>query len=161
MKRPQPDEYGEFYANYIALVNEDVFAELENQIKEVPAFLNAIPESKHNFAYAERKWTIKELLGHITDTERIMAYRSLRFSRKDETNLPGFEENEYVKNSTFDQRDFNNLVNEFTAIRQSNLFLFQTLTEEQLSFSGLANNNKVSVRALLFIMAGHVKHLSK
>ncbi len=155
---PQANEYGAFYANYIAQVTDDVLFELKNQVKSVADFMKAIPSEKQHYAYAEGKWTIKELLGHLVDTERVMSYRLLRFSRKDSTDLPGFEENDYVLNSTFLQRDFNDLIDEFTAVRKSNLYLITSLTEEQLALSGSANNNKVSVKALLFIMAGHVKH---
>jgi uncharacterized damage-inducible protein DinB len=158
INRPQPDEYGSFFANYIARVNGDVLVELENQLIAVPDFLNKIPPEKHNYAYSEGKWTVKELLGHLIDTERIMAYRLLRFSRKDPTDLPGFEENLYVSNSTFSERDLDTLGEEFAAVRKSNMYLIKSLTEEQLVLSGTANGNTVTVKALLFIMAGHIKH---
>lgn len=156
--RPQPDEYGTFFGRYVNEVSEDVLAELEDQLPEVGNFLYSIPADKHNFAYAEGKWTVKELVGHLIDTERIMAYRVLRFSRKDSTELPGFEENDFVLNSTFQTREFTNLIDEFIAVRKSNLYLIKALGPEQLDLTGIASNNKVSVRALVYIIAGHFNH---
>ncbi len=161
MKRPQPDEFIPFQQKYIDAAGENVFAELENQVTDFSAFLQAIPASKHNFAYAEGKWTIKELVGHVIDTERIMAYRMLRFARKDATPLAGFEEDEYVSNAHFSNQDFNLMVEEFALLRKANLFLFKSLTEEEINRRGVASGNVVSVRALLFILAGHVNHHRK
>ena len=161
MNRPQPDEYGEFYKGYIDSVNDDVMTELETQATEIPVFFRSIPKEKADFAYAEGKWTVKQLLGHIIDTERIMAYRLLRISRNDSTPLPGFEENDFVKYSNFSNQSFGTLIDEFEAVRKANLFLIGSLTEDQLNRKGTASGLPISVRALLFIMAGHAKHHCK
>ncbi|MBC8053052.1 MAG: DinB family protein [Sphingobacteriaceae bacterium] len=158
MKRPQPDEYGAFYKRYIDTVGDDIFKELTDQLINFPQFLRNIPVEKISYAYAEGKWTIKELLGHLIDTERIMAYRLLRFARNDSTSLPGFEENDYVKNAHFAELDFALLIEEFEAVRKANLYLFKSLNEEELNRKGEASNNPLSVRALLFIIVGHIKH---
>ncbi|MEJ6981058.1 DinB family protein [Pedobacter sp. P351] len=161
MKRPQPEDYNSFYQNYIDTVNDDVVSELADQLTSFPEFLGRVPVEKTDYAYAPGKWTLKEVLGHIIDTERIMAYRLLRFSRNDSIPLAGFEENNYVKNAHFRKEDFNTMIEEFKAVRNANLFLFRSLTEEELERKGEANNSALSVRALLFIMSGHVKHHQK
>jgi len=158
MNRPQPDEYNAYYASYIEKVNDDVLLELEQQEYSFTDFLKAVPKDKRDYAYAENKWTVKEVLGHVLDTERMMTYRLLRFSRNDPSDLAGFDEMHYIKNSGYGNRDFNSLIDEFAQLRKSNLFLFKSLTENQLALSGTANGSKVSVRALLFIIAGHLKH---
>ena len=161
MNRPQPDEYGEFYKGYIDSVSDDVMTELETQATEISAFFRSIPKEKADYAYAEGKWTFIQLLGHFIETERIMAYRLLRISRNDSTPLPGFEENDFVKYSNFSDQDFGTLIDEFEAVRKANLFLVKSLSEEQLDRRGTASGLPISVRALLFIMAGHAKHHCK
>lgn len=158
MKRPQPDEYNSFYATYIDKVGDDVLAELRDQLVSAVSFLTEIPADKTDRPYAEGKWTLKELLGHMIDTERIMAYRLLRFARNDSTVLPGYEQNDYIDNAHFNQQDFGCLVEEFAAVRKANLYLFESLTEDELNRRGEANKSPLSVRALLFILAGHLKH---
>lgn len=158
MYRPTADEYNPYYGPYIAGVADDVLNELQQQAEQFPAFIQGIPIAKENYAYAPGKWTIKELIGHIIDTERIMAYRALRFARNDDQNLPGFDENEYVKHSHYSERSLESLAEEFTLVRKANLFLFESFNEEELVRRGLANNNEVSVRALVFIIAGHLNH---
>lgn len=158
MKRPQPEEYSAYYQEYIDSVTDDVISELENQLKSFPDFLRTIPSSKTNYAYAQGKWTVKEVLGHAIDTERIMCYRLLRFARNDGTALSGFEERYYVNNAHFSQQDFEMMIEEFIALRRANMFLFQSLNDEELSRKGEANHAPLSVRALLFIIAGHLKH---
>jgi uncharacterized damage-inducible protein DinB len=158
MKRPQPDEYSAFYQTYIDKIDDDVLSELQNQSESAVTFLKSIPAEKFNYAYAEGKWTIKEVLGHIIDTERIMTYRLLRFARNDAAPLPGFEENDYIQNAHFAFLDFNVLVEELQMLRKANMYLFNSLTEGELERRGLANNAVLSVRALLFILAGHLKH---
>ena len=158
MKRPQPDEYGSFYKTYIDKAKDDVLAELEEQLLSFSSFLKSIPSDKENFAYAEGKWTVKEVLGHIIDTERIMAYRLMRVARNDDTPLPGFEENSYVQNAHFSSQDFTTMIDEFKAVRNDNLCLFKSLSEEELDRRGIASNLPVSVRSLLFIIAGHLNH---
>jgi uncharacterized damage-inducible protein DinB len=158
MNRPKPDEYGSFYAKYIDLVSDDVITELVQQAHSVPEFLRNIPKEKQDYAYGEGKWSIKELLGHLIDTERIMVYRLLRFARKDLQPLLGFEENDYVRNSHYSEREFDELVEELAQLRRSNVYFFKSISEEDLLLTGEASGCPVSVRALLFIIAGHIKH---
>lgn len=158
MNRPIADEYPLYYKGYIDTVNDDVLTELELQADSFPLFLRAIPEAKASFAYAEDKWTIKELVGHVIDTERIMAYRLLRISRNDTTPLAGFDENHYVTHAHFSDRSLSSLADEFASVRQSNMFLINTLNEEELSRVGVANEKPITARALLFILAGHLNH---
>src|SRR5688500_7536869 len=126
MKRPQAHEYNSFFQGYIDQVGDDVISELRDQLISLPEFLKTIPIEKTNYAYAEGKWTIKELFGHMIDTERIMAYRLLRFARNDSTSLAGFEENDYVKNGHFNDQDFNTMIDEFVAVRKANFYLFNS-----------------------------------
>ena len=159
MKRPESSEHPAYYTHYISLVKGDnVLKQLENQVIDIQAIISEIPEEKENFAYAPGKWTIKEVLGHIIDTERIMAYRALRFARKDQTHLSGFDENEYVVNSNYNNRTLYDIAHEFAIVRESNLALFKHFDEETLSQQGTANNNEASVRAILFMIAGHANH---
>ena len=159
MRRPEPSEYAPYYKKYIDLVKGDnPIKALENQIIAMQAFLSEIPEEKENYRYAEGKWSIKEIIGHLTDAERIFGMRALCFARKDKTPLPGFEENDYVNSGNFQKRSFYNLVHELNLVRVSHLALFKSFDEEALSQIGTANNNPVSVRALIFIIAGHEIH---
>ena len=158
MNRPTPEEFNPYYTNYIAAVADDVLTELRDQASSFPEFILQIPEGKGDYAYGPNKWTIKELLGHVIDTERVMAFRALHFGRKDVQELPGFDENDYVKNSAYEQRSLKSLDEEFVLLRKANLFLFESFAENELNQIGIANGNRVSVKALLFIMAGHVIH---
>ena len=161
MNRPQSNEFAPYYSTYIDTVSENVMGELEHQAISFPAFLNSIIPDKASYAYAEGKWTIKELVGHLIDTERIMAYRALCIARNDQTRFPGFEENEYVKNAHFNQRSLGSLAEEFAAVRKANMYLFKSLNEDELSRMGTASEKAVSVKALLYICAGHVNHHRK
>jgi uncharacterized damage-inducible protein DinB len=158
MKRPQPDEYSAFYQTYIDKVDDDVLSELKDQIESLTTFLKSIPPEKTDYAYAEGKWTVKEVLGHMMDNERIMTYRLLRFARNDASPLPGYEEEDYIQNSHFATQEFDLLIEEMLALRKANMYLFNSLTEEELQRKGVANKAVLSVRALLFILAGHLKH---
>jgi hypothetical protein len=151
-------EYAPFYHTYVKTVGEDVFASLNQQLLSIPEFIKRIPAQKEDYAYAPGKWTVKEVFGHIIDTERIMAYRALRIARADETPLPGFEENDYVTHSHYHERSMESLAAEFELVRKSNLFLFESFNDEELKRMGSASGKNVSVRALLFIVAGHVNH---
>jgi len=159
--RPQADEFPIFYKGYIDMVGDDVLAELESQTSSFPKFLSSISEEKACYAYAEGKWTIKELVGHILDTERIMSYRALRFARQDATALPGFDENDYVKYAHFADRSLQSLVDEFIVLRKSTMYLLNSFNELELSQSGISNERPISVRALVYILAGHVNHHQK
>lgn len=156
--RPNPDEYSPFHNNYISKVGDGDIVNILSELKDnTYNFLSTIPVAKADYAYAEGKWTIKEVIGHMIDAERTFAYRSLAFSRG-QKELPGFEENEYVEKSTFSSRTITDLIEEFKLVREANLFLFRSLTPQQLLATGIANSNIISVRALLYIAAGHEMH---
>ena len=153
------NEYSEFNATYInALDDVDLFEELEISLHDFIKFVQNIPMDKFDFRYAEGKWTIKDIIQHIIDAERIFGYRALRISRNDKTPLPGFEENNYVENTNANGRSIQELLTEFSAVRHSNLLLFKSFSEEQLTRLGIASNHTISVRALGFLMIGHLKH---
>ncbi len=159
MNRPEKNEYAEFYAGYVSLVEEtDIIAALRNQPDELRELLAGITPEKENFHYAEGKWSVRELLGHLVDGERVFSYRALRISRGDETPLAGFEENFYVANSNFSDTKLADLLEEFSMLRQSNVLLFKNLTDEMWRRIGTASDAKVSVRALAHIMVGHIRH---
>ena len=159
MIRPLPAEYPAYYKSYIDLVETDnVIKELSDQIIDVQKLISGVPEEKESFAYAPGKWTVKEVLGHIIDTERIMAYRALRFSRKDKTALSGFDEDKFVANANFNKRTLYDLAHEFGVVRESNIALFKHFDETALSELGNANGKEISVRSLLFVIAGHTTH---
>lgn len=155
----QSTEYAPYYLPYInALGNVNLIEELENSIKTFEKFLTQIPPKKHEFRYAEGKWTIKDIVQHLIDAERIFAYRSLRFARKDQTPLSGFDENEYVDSTDANKRTLADLIEEFKAVRLSTLYLFKSFSEEELMHTGIALNNSFTVRAIGFISLGHQKH---
>ncbi len=159
MERPEKNEYAEYYERYISLVEEtDIVAALERQQFELLEVFKEIDEEKSFHAYAEGKWTIKELLGHITDTERIFAYRALRISRADETPIEGFEQDGYTENSNAYNTKLPDLISEFLYSRKANVILFQNLTNRAWLRTGTASDATVSVRALAFMMVGHVRH---
>jgi uncharacterized damage-inducible protein DinB len=157
--RPNADEYAPYYSKYIGRVPEgDVLATLGQQLESTLAVLRNITEEQSNSRYAEGKWSIKELVGHLTDGERIFGYRLLRFARNDQTPLPGFEQDDYVANGGFDKCRLSNLVEELEHVRKSNLALLRNLDAEAWQRRGDANGQQVSVRALAYIIAGHEMH---
>lgn len=159
IERPTPSEYAPFYAGYIATLPEgDILSLLEQQTSELRQLAAATPADRETFRYADDKWSVREVVGHMIDGERVFSYRALRFSRGDQTPVPGFDENDYVAASHFDQRPLSSLVDELVLVRQANLALFGGLAPEDWTRTGTANNHPVSVRALAFIMAGHVRH---
>tara|TARA_R110002126_G_scaffold150600_3_gene297429 strand:- start:657 stop:1172 length:516 start_codon:yes stop_codon:yes gene_type:complete len=152
-------EYSEFNATYIkAAGNLDMIEELEICLHDFIRFVQNIPMDKFDYRYAEGKWTIKDIIQHIIDTERIFAYRALRISRNDKTPLPGFEENDYVDNTNANDRNLQGLLTEMAVVRQATLSLFKSFSEEQLKRTGTASNTSISVRAIAFIVIGHQKH---
>ena len=161
MKRPQVDEYAVFYKKYIDTVSENVIAELDHQANSFTTFLKGISSDKASHSYAEGKWTIIELVGHVIDTERIMAYRMLTIARNDKTALPGFEENDYVQNAHFAERTLESLADEFAILRRANMYLIKSFNEEEINRRGLANGSPISVLALIYILAGHLNHHRK
>ncbi len=152
------DEYPAIYSEYIETIAGDVMDLLSEQITAFPEFLAAIPPGKSEYAYAEGKWTIKEVVGHIIDTERIMAYRALRFARNDTKELIGFEADDFVANARFNERSLASFAEEFVLVRKSNLMLFRSFNDHELSRKGIASERLISVRAFLYIIAGHLNH---
>ncbi len=152
------DEYPAFYATYVDTVQGDVMALLKEQLQSFPAFIATITKKQGDYAYAPEKWTIKQVLGHVIDTERIMAYRALRFARNDTKALPGFEQDDYVAQGRFQERTLASLSEEFEDVRKATLSLFKHLNEAERSRKGLASDRLISVRAFHYIIAGHLNH---
>lgn len=159
MKRPEATEYPEYYANYISKVpGMDVLGVLESQRLQMLQLFAGRSERDGSFRYAPGKWTVKEVLGHVTDCERIYCYRALRIARGDQTPLPGFEGDDYVRSGAFGDRTLASLAEEFGAVRSASLALFRSFKEEAWSRRGVASQKEVTVRALAFITAGHQIH---
>lgn len=160
--RPAADEYPAYAADYVARVPDgDVVDILSSQLVETLALLRSIPESNADYRYAPEKWSIKEVVGHLGDAERVFAYRALRFSRADTTPVEGFDENTYVAHAPFARSTLENLTNELEHLRRSTIHLFANLDSEAMDRRGVANGVEVSVRALAFIIAGHeTRHLN-
>jgi hypothetical protein len=157
--RPQPDEHAPFYGGYVALVPDgDVIEILERQADAMQALLASVPEERGGHRYAPGKWSIREVVGHLADTERIMACRALRIARGDPTPLPGFDENAYVEQGGFDTRSLEGLGLELRAARRHTVELFRHLPARAWARRGVANGVPVSVRALAHIIAGHEMH---
>ncbi len=153
------NEYSPFYKNYIlALKNVNLTEVLTSSLDEFLAIVKNLREEKLQYSYAEGKWTIKEIIQHLIDTERIMSYRALRFSRNDATELQGFNENWYVDNSNGNERNIHDLLDELTLVRKTSVSLFKSFTDEMLIRIGTANGGDMTVRALGFIIAGHQLH---
>ena len=158
LELPSAAEYAPFYQSYIDKVDGDAYPFLEKQMLRFIDYCSKIPDEKTEYRYDEGKWSIKEVVGHCIDTERVMAYRLLRISRKDFTPLPGFDENDYVKYANFDDREWPTLLLELHHLRAANLQLISNLRTEQLDYTGVANTHAISVRALIYIIAGHLEH---
>ena len=157
MNQPQTQEYPEWAKRYISLVEGNIVEILMAQAIDFPNFVNNLIE-KADYAYAPGKWTIKEMVGHIVDTERILTYRLLCIARGEKASLPGFEEDDYVANAHFKDRSLFSLAEEFTLMRKSHMFLINSLNKEELDRMGNANGKDISVRALVYILAGHIMH---
>ena len=159
MPRPTENDYAPYYKDYINYIEGDnIIKILRDQLSRTVKLVKSIPEEKGNYAYAKGKWSIKEVLGHITDSERIFAYRALCIARGEEKSLPGFEQDDYVREGNFNNRTLASLIDEFMQLRKSNIDLFTSFSEDALNRRGLANNYEVTVRAFLFIIAGHEFH---
>jgi uncharacterized damage-inducible protein DinB len=157
--RPQPGEYAPYYDRYISLVpGEDILDTLDQQRRQTMMLLCGRDDDDGDFRYAPDKWSAKEVLGHVCDTERIFAYRALRISRADTTPLEGFEQDDYVRNGPFAQRPLADLIEDFIAVRRATLSLLRNLDEAAWMLRGIANKNEVTVRALAYIIAGHELH---
>lgn len=159
VNRPEATEYVRDFEKYVSLVKgDDVLNSLTQQLETTLSTLRGIPESEADARYAPGKWSIKELVGHMIDSERIFAYRALRFARGDRTPLPGFEQDDYIRNAAFEKCKLADLASELEHIRRSNLHLFRNLEEAAWQRSGMANDAPISVRALAYIIAGHELH---
>ena len=157
--RPEPGEYAPYYEKYISLVpGADILDTLASQRRQMLILLCGRDDKEGNFRYAPDKWSVKELLGHVCDTERIFAYRALRISRADRTPIEGFEQDDYVRNGPFAHRPIAELIEDYIAVRRATLTLFRNLDEQAWTRIGIANKNEVSVRALAYITAGHELH---
>lgn len=153
------NEYVPYQRIYLDLVsNNPLISSLEDTLQEFVAFFKGIDTEKLNYSYQEGKWTIKELMLHVVDTERIFQYRALRFARADKTDLAGFSENDFVSNSNSSGRSLTSLLNEFTTLRKSTISLFESFSEETLLKIGVSGGNTMSVRAAGYLIIGHQKH---
>ena len=159
ISRPEPGEYAPYYDRYISLVpGNDILPTLESQRRQMLLLLSGRDEADGDFRYAPDKWTVKEVLGHVCDTERIFAYRALRVSRGDRTPIEGFEQDDYVRNGPFANRPLAELIEDYIAVRRATLTLFRNLDEPAWVRRGIANKNEVSTRAIAYTMAGHELH---
>lgn len=159
ISKPTPEEFPDFYGKYIALVkSENLIEALTEQGKQFNEFIYSIPSEIFDYRYAEGKWTVKEIISHILDAERIFAYRALRFARNDKTNLHGFEENNYVPETNAANRTIDSMLEEMTHVRCSTILLFFSFSDEMTMRKGIANGREISVRALGYIIAGHMQH---
>lgn len=159
LQRPAEGEFVPYYGKYIALVPDgDLIELLARHADETIALLRQQPPEMADHAYAEGKWTVKEVLGHLCDAERIFSYRLLRIARSDETPLAGFDENSYVPAGQFNERTLESLLQEFVAVRQATITLIGGLPDEGWSRGGIANNDAISARAIAYIIAGHELH---
>jgi len=159
MKKPESSEYAPYYERYVSLVaGDDVSDTLAAQPAELRKVFGELGDDKGTFAYESGKWTIKELLGHVIDGERMFAYRALRISRGDQTPIEGFEQDGYIENARSNERSFADLLDEFELLRVANVLMFNHMSEADWKRSGVASGVGVSVKALAYIMAGHVTH---
>ncbi len=159
MNRPAQSEHAPYYSRYIDLVPDGPIVEvLRSQVRETMELLRSIPEAKGNHAYAPGKWTIKEVFGHVIDSERVFSYRALRIGRGDATPLPGFEQDDYVPQGGFASRTLQDLADELEVVRRATLLLFEGFPKDAWARMGTASGNPVSVQALAYIIAGHERH---
>ncbi|TSA29335.1 MAG: DinB family protein [Ignavibacteriales bacterium] len=159
MKRPNKDEYALYYHTYIEKVPDgNIVKSMNKQIAEAKRLFKNVTKKQSEFRYSPEKWSVKEVLGHILEAERIFAYRALRFARNDNKDLHGFDENEYIHQSNYSEIKLADLVEEFCALRTSNMLMFKNFTDDMSLRTGTSNGNKLSVRALAYIMTGHAHH---
>lgn len=156
---PSSSEFAHYYANYVSNVPKgNIIDTLNAQMHEFYTFINSIPGDKAFHSYAEGKWTVKQIIGHMIETERVFSYRALAFSRRDNNALPSMEQDDYVKYSNYNSRTISNLANEYLAVRISSIHLFQNMTKEMISLKGTASGVEFTVRSIPFIIAGHELH---
>jgi len=156
---PVAGTYTDYQKRYIDLITApNVLQLMESHILDLKVLLSEIPYESEDFAYAEGKWTIKQLVGHMLDTERILAYRAMCIARGEQGSLPAFDENAYVSSASFNDRSLYDLGHEFNAVRESTILLFRYMSETELDRVGTANNTSITPRALLYMIAGHHVH---
>jgi hypothetical protein len=157
--RPEPGEYAPYYGKYISLISgTDILGTLDEQRRQMLLLLCGRDEAEGDFRYAADKWSAKEVLGHVCDTERVFAYRTMRIARGDRTPMEGFEQDDYVKNGPFARAPLAEVIDDYIAVRRATLTLLRNLDEEAWLRTGVANKNEVSVRALAYMIAGHEVH---
>ncbi|MDH7603640.1 MAG: DinB family protein [Melioribacter sp.] len=157
--KPDTNEYPTYYKQYVDLIDsENILEILETQLQEVENLFNSIDEEKSNFRYAEKKWSIKEVLGHLIDSERIYSCRILRVSRNDPNQLVTFDENLFIEESNYSSLKLKDILNEFILLRKSTILMLKGMKEEMYSRTGIINGQNITVRALAYIIAGHALH---
>jgi hypothetical protein len=159
MNRPLESEYAPYFEKYVVQVSEsDILPVLRSQLDALDVLLNRVTPERETYRYAEGKWTIRELVGHLIDGERVFGYRAFCIARGESQNLPGFEQDDYMRTAPYDRIDLEDLLSELRLVRLSNIAMLRNLDSEAWLRIGIANDTPVSVRALAFIMAGHVRH---
>lgn len=157
--RPEPGEYAPHYERYISLIDgADILGTLDSQRRQMLLLLTSRSDAEGGFRYAPDKWSAKEVLGHVCDTERVFAYRALRIARADQTPMEGFEQDDYVRNGPFNRRPLSDIIEDYIAVRRATITLLRNLDEAAWLRRGIANKNEVSVRALAYLTAGHELH---
>ncbi len=161
-RRPETSEYAPFYQGYIALVpGSDIIKTVEDEGRSAATLFSSLREEQGTHRYAPGKWSIKEVVGHVIDTERIQAYRALRIARNDKTNLPGFEQDDYIPFSNANSRSFTDLTEEFASVRRASVLLLKSFDDAAWDRMGRANNFELTARAIAYIIAGHELHHRK
>ncbi|MGM0805957.1 MAG: DinB family protein [Bacillota bacterium] len=159
MEKISGEEYAEYYQTYVSLVPEgDIIQVLTDQMKETVGIVSKLDDEQLSYRYATGKWSVKEVVGHITDTERIMSYRLLSIARGETSSLPGYDENAYVEEAGFDDIPVRDLIEHFVSVRLATIQLIKSLSKMALERKGTANGHPVSTRALMMIIAGHEMH---
>lgn len=159
VQRPKIDEYGEFYRDYVKKVGTgDIFYILSDQMDETLSLIKNLTPEHALFSYADDKWTVKEVLGHMIDSERVFAYRGMSFARGEQQDLPGFEQDDYVASAQFNERSLESMKEEYVALRKATLALFGSLSKATMMQRGKANGYSFTVRSILYIIAGHERH---
>jgi hypothetical protein len=159
MHRPAESEYAPYYQSYIGQVSEsEILPALRSQLDDLDLLLGKVAPERETYRYAEGKWSIREIAGHLIDGERVFGYRAFCIARGESQNLPGFEQDQYMLTAPYDRIELEGLLAEFRLVRLANIAMLRSLDEQSWSRAGTANDNQITVRALAFIMAGHVRH---